>query len=121
MGSFANGEEDYSELDTPVAYQISLKTWANWIDSTINSNKTRVFFTTMSPIHTRSEDWGKNDGQKCFNETKPKWFGQDDDEPGGGRLLNDEEKADPRRHADCIHWCLPGVPDTWNQLLLALL
>ena len=18
---------------------------------------------------------------------------------------------------DCSHWCLPGVPDTWNQLL----
>ena len=37
----------------------------------------------------------------------------------GGRLLNDEEKADPGHHADCIHWCLPGVPDTWNQILLA--
>ncbi|GMN69021.1 hypothetical protein TIFTF001_038073 [Ficus carica] len=22
---------------------------------------------------------------------------------------------------DCSHWCLPGVPDTWNQLLYALL
>ncbi|XP_021842451.1 protein trichome birefringence-like 39 [Spinacia oleracea] len=20
-------------------------------------------------------------------------------------------------HADCSHWCLPGVPDTWNRLL----
>jgi hypothetical protein len=19
---------------------------------------------------------------------------------------------------DCSHWCLPGVPDTWNELLL---
>lgn len=18
---------------------------------------------------------------------------------------------------DCVHWCLPGVPDTWNELL----
>lgn len=24
------------------------------------------------------------------------------------------------RIADCSHWCLPGVPDTWNQLLYAL-
>ncbi|KAE8684781.1 CAX-interacting protein 2 [Hibiscus syriacus] len=70
-GSFANGEEGYSELDTPVPYQIGLKTWANWIDSTINPNKTRVFFTTISPIHTRSDDWAKNNGLKCFNETKP--------------------------------------------------
>ncbi|GAA0150596.1 hypothetical protein LIER_43106 [Lithospermum erythrorhizon] len=22
---------------------------------------------------------------------------------------------------DCSHWCLPGVPDTWNELLYALL
>ncbi|URD76077.1 hypothetical protein MUK42_09898 [Musa troglodytarum] len=22
---------------------------------------------------------------------------------------------------DCSHWCLPGVPDTWNQLLYAYL
>lgn len=22
-------------------------------------------------------------------------------------------------YADCSHWCLPGVPDTWNRLLYA--
>jgi len=22
---------------------------------------------------------------------------------------------------DCSHWCLPGVPDTWNQILYAQL
>ena len=37
----------------------------------------------------------------------------------GGKLLTDEQKADPLKFADCIHWCLPGVPDTWNQLFLA--
>ena len=20
---------------------------------------------------------------------------------------------------DCLHWCLPGIPDTWNDLLIA--
>lgn len=25
----------------------------------------------------------------------------------------------PRRQ-DCSHWCLPGVPDVWNELLYAL-
>ncbi|KAJ4730385.1 Trichome birefringence-like family [Melia azedarach] len=25
------------------------------------------------------------------------------------------------RATDCSHWCLPGVPDTWNQLLYAVL
>lgn len=22
---------------------------------------------------------------------------------------------------DCSHWCLPGLPDTWNELLYATL
>ncbi|RCV40242.1 hypothetical protein SETIT_9G037100v2 [Setaria italica] len=26
---------------------------------------------------------------------------------------------DPSSAADCIHWCLPGVPDVWNQMLYA--
>lgn len=38
-----------------------------------------------------------------------------------GKLLTDEQRADPLHFADCIHWCLPGVPDTWNQLLFAYL
>jgi len=38
----------------------------------------------------------------------------------GGKLLTEEERANPE-NADCIHWCLPGVPDTWNQILLAML
>ncbi|KAL8162666.1 hypothetical protein V2J09_014155 [Rumex salicifolius] len=26
----------------------------------------------------------------------------------------------PLRKQDCSHWCLPGVPDTWNELLYTL-
>ncbi|KAL5550501.1 hypothetical protein UlMin_000677 [Ulmus minor] len=160
-GSFANGEEGYEELDAAVAYRIGLKTWANWVDSTVNPNNTRVFFTTMSPTHQRSADWGNKEGIKCFNETKPvtkkgHWGTGSDKRvmkvvgevvhrmkvpvsvinitqiseyrvdahssiwtETGGKLLNEEQRADPLHHADCIHWCLPGVPDTWNQILLA--
>ncbi|XP_039019452.1 protein trichome birefringence-like 3 [Hibiscus syriacus] len=160
-GSFANVEEGYEKLDAPVAYKIGLKTWANWIDSTINPNKTRVFFTTISPLRTKREDWGREDGLKCFNETEPlkkkNFWGSGaykemmsvaagvikkmkvsvsilnitqllmyrvDTHSSiytetGGRLLTDEEKAEPGKHVDCILWCLPGVPDTWNQLLFA--
>jgi hypothetical protein len=25
------------------------------------------------------------------------------------------------QRADCSHWCLPGVPDTWNELLYAMI
>ncbi|KAL8129417.1 hypothetical protein V2J09_018572 [Rumex salicifolius] len=180
-GSFGNGEEGYEELETPVAYRIGLKTWANWVDSNVDVNKTRVFFTTMSPTHTRvyasinsrlheskdlhvSEDWNRKNGLRCYNETKPigkkgHWGTGSDkrimdvvrDVLGkikrvpvtvlnvtqiseyrvdghasvytetGGKLLTEEQKADPLHNADCIHWCLPGVPDTWNQIFFAYL
>lgn len=200
-GSFANGEEGFEELDTPLSYRLGLKTWANWVDSTIDPNRTRVFFTTMSPTHQRfvrpytsliihfffpintsiqllsnpilklihticyqtcrSADWGRENGTKCFNETKPvmkKWhWGSGSDlrmmnavssvvqkmkvpvtfinitqlseyridahssiyTELGGELLSEEQKADPLHFADCIHWCLPGVPDTWNRIFYA--
>ncbi|KAK8955311.1 hypothetical protein KSP40_PGU006745 [Platanthera guangdongensis] len=31
--------------------------------------------------------------------------------------LTTEELANPSSYADCIHWCLPGVPDVWNEIL----
>ncbi|KAK8535955.1 hypothetical protein V6N13_104567 [Hibiscus sabdariffa] len=34
-----------------------------------------------------------------------------------GKLLTPEQKSDPARNADCLHWCLPGLPDAWNELL----
>lgn len=27
----------------------------------------------------------------------------------------------PKFRQDCSHWCLPGVPDSWNEILYALL
>lgn len=33
--------------------------------------------------------------------------------------LSEEERRDPLRFQDCSHWCLPGVPDTWNEILYA--
>ncbi|XP_068667019.1 protein trichome birefringence-like 31 [Aristolochia californica] len=36
-----------------------------------------------------------------------------------GKLLTVEQMSDPNKYADCIHWCLPGVPDTWNEILYA--
>lgn len=33
--------------------------------------------------------------------------------------LTEEQISNPKSYADCIHWCLPGVPDIWNELLYA--
>lgn len=159
-GSFANGEEGYEGLDRMTAYRLALKTWANWIDSAIDPNRTRLFFTTLSPTHIKSEDWGNKNGIKCYNETKPamkvtrSWVDRMPDVVSSivkkmrvpvtfinitqlseyrvdghvsvygesrGKVLTEEQRADPLRYADCIHWCLPGVPDTWNRILYAYL
>ncbi|PIA59569.1 hypothetical protein AQUCO_00400450v1 [Aquilegia coerulea] len=33
--------------------------------------------------------------------------------------LTQDQLSNPSSYSDCIHWCLPGVPDTWNELLYA--
>ncbi|KAL6842552.1 hypothetical protein ACP4OV_027396 [Aristida adscensionis] len=38
-----------------------------------------------------------------------------------GKPLSTEQRQQPITYADCSHWCLPGLPDTWNVLLLASL
>lgn len=30
-----------------------------------------------------------------------------------------EELSNPSTYSDCVHWCLPGVPDVWNEFLYA--
>lgn len=37
----------------------------------------------------------------------------------GDQLLSLEQKSNPTINACCLHWCLPRVPDTWNELLYA--
>lgn len=31
----------------------------------------------------------------------------------------EEQLLDPKSYSDCVHWCLPGVPDVWNNILYA--
>lgn len=31
------------------------------------------------------------------------------------------QRKNPQRYADCSHWCLPGLPDIWNELLYSAL
>ncbi|XP_058214670.1 protein trichome birefringence-like 34 [Rhododendron vialii] len=31
--------------------------------------------------------------------------------------LTKEQLANPKTYADCANWCVPGVPDVWNELL----
>ncbi|CAA3003266.1 trichome birefringence-like 34 [Olea europaea subsp. europaea] len=33
--------------------------------------------------------------------------------------LTEEQLAKPESYSDCVHWCLPGVPDVWNVILFS--
>jgi len=35
------------------------------------------------------------------------------------KVPSPEQKANPAKYSDCVHWCVPGLPDTWNELLYA--
>ncbi|KAF8364656.1 hypothetical protein HHK36_018616 [Tetracentron sinense] len=35
--------------------------------------------------------------------------------------LSPQQLSNPASFSDCIHWCLPGVPDVWNELLFHFL
>lgn len=43
----------------------------------------------------------------------PSIYGRDADAQGRQETIG--------RTSDCSHWCLPGVPDAWNEMLYALL
>ncbi|KAK6943187.1 Trichome birefringence-like, N-terminal domain [Dillenia turbinata] len=161
-GSFDSPDGIYKIIKNPHPYEMALQTWSDWLEFHINPNKTTIFFMSMSPTHQWAEEWGKSEGQNCYNETEPifkeGFWGRGsyislmraieaaiDNLKCRGvnvRFLNitqlseyrkdahptvykkiwnptEEQLARPIRYADCTHWCLPGVPDVWNQLLYA--
>ncbi|KAK2633359.1 hypothetical protein Ddye_032756 [Dipteronia dyeriana] len=142
----------YKDMDRFVAYGKALKTWANWVNSNVDSSKTKIFLQGLSPDHMNSTEWGDPKAKTCRGETEP-LLGHDNKYPGGSHpaqgivdkvlkaiiskkayLLDITSLSELRkdghpssygfgghRGTDCTHWCLPGVPDTWNQLLYASL
>ncbi|OMO56101.1 PC-Esterase [Corchorus olitorius] len=112
-----------------------------WLDSKLASHPNlQVFFRTTSPKHFFKGEW--NTGGTCDN-TIPLTRGTEvlqeesmdkvvADAVNGTRVkilditalsdLRDEAHISHygRKPMDCLHWCLPGVPDTWNELLSAL-
>lgn len=52
-GSFDEGSSEYDEVDRPIAYERVIRTWSKWVDHNIDPNRTKVFFTSMSPLHIK--------------------------------------------------------------------
>ncbi|KMT16499.1 hypothetical protein BVRB_3g047980 [Beta vulgaris subsp. vulgaris] len=144
---FQEGDVVHSKMDVGLAYTKALKTWANWVDNNVNKSKTQVVFRGFSNTHFMGGDWntgGICDGEKepikdekfltpypwlmqtletvisemktpvsYLNITKLTDYRKD------GHPSIYRRPGKPRRGIiqDCSHWCLPGVPDSWNELM----
>lgn len=47
------GNSTFKDMDRLSAYEKALQTWAKWIDSHVDTAKTKVFFQGVSPDHAR--------------------------------------------------------------------
>lgn len=139
----------YKDMNRMVAYERALKTWARWVNSNLDLTKTMVFFQGVSPDHMNSNEWGDPSQKTCKQETRPvNGFkypgGAHPAQVVADKVLNNMAKRvyllnltelsqmrkdghpsiyghGGRQGIDCTHWCLPGLPDTWNQLFYTTL
>ncbi|KAL6515462.1 hypothetical protein OROHE_018496 [Orobanche hederae] len=121
------------------AFKVALATWQSWIDNAINPNRTQVFFRTFESSH-----WSSGSRQNCKVTRQPS-LGTVAKERSSiseaiinavksasfpVKLLHVTPMGASRSDAhvgswsdnpsvpDCSHWCLPGVPDMWNEFLI---
>ncbi|KAM7271180.1 hypothetical protein ACFE04_030394 [Oxalis oulophora] len=146
-----DGKKTYKDMNRMIAYYKGLTTWARWVNLYVDSDKTKVFFQGPSPTHYDGRDWNEPlktcKGQtqpysgynypavtselltakvivnKVFSRLKKPVYLLD-----VTGLSQYRKDAHPSVYSgghaginDCSHWCLPGLPDTWNQLLYAAL
>ncbi|KAL3643499.1 hypothetical protein CASFOL_014314 [Castilleja foliolosa] len=131
-----NGRQ-VKDMDRHVAFRRGLTTWARWVDRYVNPVVTKVFFQGISPSH-----------YKCNGQKQPSAASATQvNMPQEAQIVYDVLRtirkpvtllditglsqlridAHPSIYGgagagnDCSHWCLAGLPDTWNQLLYASL
>lgn len=141
-----DGVKVQKDMNRLIAYYKGMTTWARWVDLNVDPSKTKVIFQGISPTHYLGRDWNAP-SKSCAGETQP-YFGAR--YPAGtplativmNKVLSRIKKpvylldittlsqyrkdAHPTYYSehnglDCSHWCLPGLPDTWNELLYAAL
>ncbi|KAJ8765374.1 hypothetical protein K2173_012071 [Erythroxylum novogranatense] len=145
---YVNGKpiQDRKLQDIANAKNFTIHSVVRWLDSQLlHHPQLKAFFRTISPRHFRNGDW--NTGGSCDN-TIPLTGGSkvtknESSDPviadavkGTNIKLLDitaiselRDEAHISRYSvkptqgvnDCLHWCLPGIPDTWNEILIAQL
>ncbi|GMY12427.1 protein trichome berefringence-like 7 [Fagus crenata] len=129
-------------MPIPTAYRTALDTWASWVEKNINTNRTHVFFRTFEPSH-----WSDQTRRFCNMTQQPLSEARGRDRSLFSDTIMEVAKnmtvpitvlhitpmtalrsdahvvnwSDSPSTPDCSHWCLPGVPDVWNEILLSYL
>ncbi|KAG9134970.1 hypothetical protein Leryth_001257 [Lithospermum erythrorhizon] len=145
---YQEGSHVYNELNVLEAFRRAITTWARWVDSNVNPSKTHVMFRGYSAAHFRGGQWNSggqcdSETEPIKNETfltpyPPKMTVLEkvlknmkvhvsylnvtrmtDFRKDGHPSVYRKGSSTDLQVQDCSHWCLPGVPDTWNELLYA--
>lgn len=129
-------------MSIAAAYKVAMSTWASWVETSINSTRTQVFFRTFEPSH-----WSNQSSAHCTMIQFPEPDNDYKYQNPFSDMVSDIVKkmsvsvtmlritsmsgsrgdahvgnwSDRKSFADCSHWCLPGVPDFWNEILLSYL
>ncbi|OIV97351.1 hypothetical protein TanjilG_07103 [Lupinus angustifolius] len=142
VGGMPNTDKKLGTMGS--AKNLTIHSIVSWVNSQLPKHPgLKVFFRSISPRHFVGGEW--NTGGSCDNTTPMSvgkeilWEESTDQVAAhavkgtGIKLLDitalshlrDEGhisrfsiSAKPGVH-DCLHWCLPGIPDTWNEILFA--
>ncbi|KAI9192369.1 hypothetical protein LWI28_021874 [Acer negundo] len=142
VGGVPNKNRKIAEIGG--AKNFTIHSIVSWVNSQLLSHpQLKAFYRSISPRHFVNGDW--NTGGSCDNTT-PMSIGKEvlqdessDHSTGsavkgtGVKLLDITSLSQVRDEGhisrysitasrgvqDCLHWCLPGVPDTWNEILSA--
>ncbi|THU71126.1 hypothetical protein C4D60_Mb08t32250 [Musa balbisiana] len=122
------------------AFTIALNTWASWVETMVDTNRTHVFFRTFEPSH-----WSDSNQKVCNLTQHPLAEAKANDRTEFSEIIVEVVQrmkvpvtvlnvtpmgayrsdahigtwSHPSTITDCSHWCLPGVPDAWNELVFS--
>lgn len=127
-------------MSIPIAFRTALDTWASWVETMIDKDRTLVFFRTFEPSH-----WSDQTRRVCNVTQQPILETKGRERSIFSDTIMEVVKnmtvpvnvlqitmlsayrsdahvgfwSDSPTVPDCSHWCLPGLPDIWNEILLS--
>ncbi|XP_008237680.1 PREDICTED: protein trichome berefringence-like 7 [Prunus mume] len=139
---FQEGKSLKLGMPITTAFKTALNTWASWAETMINTNRTSVFFRSFETSH-----WSGRNHNSCKVTQHPLSSSKGRDQSSISNIIIKIVRkmtfpvtvlhvtpmvafrsdghvgtwSDNPSVPDCSHWCLPGVPDMWNEILLSYL